>query len=178
MNKLSANSANRINNNAAVANLPLISLITLLFSLWIFLFVDIYIISKLGIILCVITALKFVDVLGRAIPIRELIVLLMLLQLVVAPVISYNYFGNESYYPMEVEEGVYIDYVLFGIVASIIGLYLKANPRKTNVTAIIDKIRMSRVKNNKLGISLIFIGFASFFILPFVPVAVQFFFLL
>jgi len=63
MNKLSANSANRINNNAAVANLPLISLITLLFSLWMFLFVDIYIISKLGIILCVITALKFVDVL-------------------------------------------------------------------------------------------------------------------
>ena len=178
MNKLSANSANRINNNAAVANLPLISLITLLFSLWIFLFVDIYIISKLGIILCVITALKFVDVLGRAIPIRELIVLLMLLQLVVAPVISYNYFGNESYYPMEVEEGVYIDYVLFGIVASIIGLYLKANPRKTNVTAIIDKIRMSRVKNNKLGISLIFIGFASFFILPIVPASVQFFFLL
>ncbi|HIA12451.1 MAG TPA: hypothetical protein EYN69_10335 [Flavobacteriales bacterium] len=163
---------------AANSNLPIIGLITIVFSFWIFLTIDMYVFSKLGIILSVIIALKFLDVLGRSIPMKELIVLLMLLQLIVTPVISYNYFGDESYYLMEVAENIYVDFVLLGIIAFIVGIYLKISPIQMDFNNLFDQINENKNKNGKIGITLILIGFASYFILPFVPPVFQFFVLL
>ncbi len=159
--------------NKIVSNNHMVVLLTMLLSGWI-LFTDIYIFSKLGFILFTVITLLFLNGLGRKIPIKELIVLIMLLQMVVSPIIVYNYLDNKVHYPMVVGEQYYVSYVFFCIVLFIIGLFLPLQRQKYNAQKTISDINKSASFNSKFGIVLIIFGLLAGAIVEYVPQAFKF----
>lgn len=145
----------------------------MLLSGWIF-FTDIYIYSKLGLILFTVITLLFLNGLGRKIPIMELIVLIMLMQMVVAPIIAYHYLENKLHYPMEVDEQQYMSYVFFCIVLFIVGLLIPLKKQKHTAASIISEVARSDSFNGKFGLSLILVGLISGSIVDIVPVTLRF----
>ena len=78
----------------------LAGVILLCLTVWVGGYSEVYFLSKVGIILCVLMSLLFVVRLGSTVPVRELIGFMLFLQLVLAPSLIYNYLDNETSYPM------------------------------------------------------------------------------
>ncbi|HIA37711.1 MAG TPA: hypothetical protein EYN89_13505, partial [Flavobacteriales bacterium] len=154
--------------NTIVSNNHMVVLLTMLLSGWV-IFTDIYIYSKLGLILFTVITLLFLNGLGRKIPIKELIVLIMLMQMVVSPIIVFDYLYNKVHYPMVVGEQYYISYVFFCIVLFIIGLFLPLHRQKPNILKTISNINESAPFNGKFGVVLIIFGLLAGTIVDYVP---------
>jgi len=155
------------------SNNHIVVLLTVLFSGWL-LFTDLYIYSKLGLILFVVVTLLFLNRLGHRIPIKELIVLIMLMQMVASPIIVYHYLDNKVLFPMDIDEQFYVSYVLFCIVLFMIGLFLPLIKQKTDSLSIISNIKKSQRFNGKFGLALIIIGLIAGTITDFIPATLQF----
>ena len=119
--------------------------------------------------------LRLLDLIGHGFPLRELIVSLMLVQLVVCPIIIYNYFDNEVMYAMELDESVYINFVIVFVAAFIFGLFFKL-PQKNNKTIkeIVNEINECKIENSKIGLALTVIGFLALFLTKYVPPSLSF----
>src|SRR3990172_6184433 len=137
------------------SNYPLIIIITLIFSAWVFFYTDIYIISKLGLILFALITMRFLDELGKSMPIKELIGLLTLAVMLVCPVLIYNYFDNNVQYSMDVDEDTYMDFVLMGTLLFLIAILIPLNRKKIEFTQLISNIGISEKHNGKIGIVLV-----------------------
>lgn len=104
--------------------------------------------------------LKFINELGTRISIKNIIVLLMVLQWLVGPILGYLYnYDIGSYYQMKVSKSVYFGYVLPATLAFMIGLYLKLRKEgyRPNFKSSVDHYQK--------GLILIILGF----IFEFVP---------
>ncbi|MBL4577481.1 MAG: hypothetical protein JKX74_03355 [Flavobacteriales bacterium] len=141
-------------------------------------FADLYIYSKLGLILFVFVALFFLDRMGKRIPIKELIAMIMLLQMIAVPAIVYNNLDNDVRYPMEIDEKEYMLFVFYSIVCFIAGLFIPLQKRKIDGKFIVENLRLSTIQNGRFGIGLIAIGFISGLAEPFIPGALKFLFFL
>ena len=156
------------------SNYGLIILLCLIFSAWVFSFTDLYITSKYGLVLFVLITLLFLDSLGKSIPIKELIGQLMLMQMLVCPVIVYNYFDNEMLYPMDVNEEVYLNFVFPAILFYLAGLFIPINKKKLDLYQIINNIEINKTVNSKIGVVLVLIGYSISLLNPFVPATLGF----
>jgi len=147
--------------------------LSLILSGWL-LFTDLYIYSKLGLILFVVVTLVFLNGLGKKVPIKELIILIMLMQMVASPIIVYYYLDNKVPFPMDVDEHFYVSYVFFCIVLFIIGLFFPIVKQKNIGPLLVSKLKMSERYNGKFGIILIVIGMVSGALVDFFPGSLQF----
>lgn len=112
---------------------------------------------------------------GKEIPIRELMVFILSLQMLISPLIAYHYFDNDMEFLMFVNEGTYILFILFYIIMFSIGLFI---PLAKNTTLGTQYKVLDSINNSKIGLFLIVFGFTSQFVSKFTPSSLQFVFYL
>ncbi|MBL4898762.1 MAG: hypothetical protein JKX76_03825, partial [Colwellia sp.] len=156
----------KINNSVLILQ-------TLVVSGWV-LSIDIYIISRLGIMFFVYVILRFLQNLGRELPMRELTLMIMLLQLLICPILVYHYFDNDVRYPMEIAEIPYVNYVFLAISLFALGLFVPLNLGELRTGVLIQNLKATTKSNGKFGMILIFVGYASTFVLKFIPSSLAF----
>lgn len=83
--------------------------------------------SSLGLAFSLYIFIDFVSKLGKTFPLKEFIVLIASLQWIVGAKISYSFGKAHHKYYMYVEEDVYMSYVVPGVLAMTIGLFIVRN---------------------------------------------------
>ena len=140
---------------------------------------DLLLLSILGIGFFVFVLLRFVDLIGKEFPIKELIITLMLLQMVVCPIITYNYFNNEVLYRMELGEESYLRFVLLSVSLFCLGLFVRLpNYNPILIKSSIGNLFSQSSNNSKIGVALIAFSFISTLISKYVPSYLAFVFYL
>ena len=119
-----------------------------------------YFSTSIGLSFSVYIIVDFVSKLGKTFPIKEFIVLIASLQWIIGAKISYSFGKTHHKYYMYVEEDVYMDYVVPGVIALTLGLFL------INTAMPINKIKKcfspeNKTRNTKIAYTLIAIGIIS-----------------
>lgn len=131
--------------------------------------------SIIGIGLFIFFGFTFFYKLGKGIPVRELIILIALIQWVIAPILSYHFFTKSEFYYMIIEEGKYMSFVIPATLALVIGLLFPLRkPVKLQELNYIENPEYYF----KRGRIIFIIGFISLIIGRFMPIALAYFFLL
>ncbi|MFN4234181.1 MAG: hypothetical protein ACK4IK_05185 [Bacteroidia bacterium] len=108
---------------------------------------------------------------GKEIPIKEILLVLLILQYFVAPSVVYNKFNNDVGdfgYEMKVDKEFYFSFLINSIIAISVGLYFPIFKTNIKTTELFNKI--NNLKDNfKIGILLLGIGFISHIFIPFFP---------
>lgn len=138
----------------------------------------IYPLTIFGLVLFIHQLVMFTVKLGKRIPIRELIAILSLIQLILAPFIDYHIFPNLTFYGMSINEADYMNFAVPANLFLIIGLNAFKWPEKINYDKLFHNIKLYLSGNAKLGISILITGFIAGILLNFVPVSFRFLFLL
>lgn len=110
------------------------------------------------------------------ITIKEILLILLILQYFIAPSVVYNKFNNDVGdfgYEMKIDKEAYFSFLLNNIIAFFIGLYIPIFNTQIDTPQIFNKIKTLN-NNFKIGINLIIISFLSHLILPFLPSALAF----
>ncbi len=131
--------------------------------------------SILGIVLFIHFSLKFYLNLGKTIEIRDLIIVIALLQWVIGPVLKYNLFPKDIFYFMAVPEAEYMSFAVPATIALIIGLFLPVFYKKLDSAFQLKKIE--QLLNHYPNIDLILIGTGLIFSVleDFLPQSIRFF---
>ncbi|MBL7892188.1 MAG: hypothetical protein JNL63_06135 [Bacteroidia bacterium] len=131
--------------------------------------------SIIGIGLFIFFGLAFFYKLGKGIPVRELIILIALIQWVIAPIVSYHFFTNSEFYYMIIDESRYMNFVIPATLGLVAGLMFPL--RKP-----IEHNEQGKTENPeyyfKRGRVIFGIGIVSLLIKPFMPVSLAYFILL
>lgn len=114
---------------------------------------------------------------GKEIPIKELMIVILSLQLLISPLIAYHYYNNEMEFEMYIEESVYILFVLIYILAFTIGLFLPVFKLKNETKFEVFKLEKED-NNGTIGTFLIVLGFIAYFLASFMPASLKFVFYL
>lgn len=119
-----------------------------------------YLSTSIGLAFSLFIVIDFITKLGKVFPIKEFILLIASLQWIVGAKISYSFGKTHHKYYMYVDENVYMDYVVPGVIALCIGLFL------INTSMPIKKIKElfseeNKKRNIKVAYTLIFIGLIS-----------------
>ena len=114
---------------------------------------------------------------GKEIPIKELMIVILSLQLLISPLIAYHYYNNQMEFEMYIEENVYILFVLMYIIAFSIGLFLPIFRLKNETKFEVFKLEKDD-NNGTIGLFLIVFGFITYFLAPFMPASLKFVFYL
>ncbi|MBI2270817.1 MAG: hypothetical protein HYU69_10755 [Bacteroidetes bacterium] len=131
--------------------------------------------SIIGLGLFIFFGLSFYYKLGRGIPVRELIILIALIQWVIAPILSYHFYTKSEFYYMIIDESRYMSFVIPATLALITGLLLPLRkPIKLQGENYIENPNYYF----KRGQAIFIIGLLAFLIKPFTPAALGYFFLL
>ena len=101
--------------------------ISLLYFFYCYLLKDYIFYSSIGLAFSLYIFIDFVSKLGKTFPIKEFIVLIAALQWIVGAKISYSFGKAHHKYYMYVEEDVYMSYVVSGVFAMAIGLFIIRN---------------------------------------------------
>ena len=132
--------------------------------------------SVIGIGVFINYCLSFFHKLGRTVPIRELIILIALLQWVVAPVASYHFFTTSEFYSMCISEERYMSFAVPATLAMIAGLLFPFSLGKEL------NQEEHQIENPeyffKRGRLLVIIGFFAILLSRFVPVSLRYLFVL
>ena len=83
---------------------------------------DLYYVSAMGAALFLFVFIKFLQNLGKYVEVRDLIGFLSILQWVVGPILAYNILPYDSLYWMDVPEKDYMNFVVSGCAALLIGM--------------------------------------------------------
>ena len=147
--------------------------------IWALIFTPIPIASVFGIGLFVIAVFRFLENLGRKIEIRDIIILMALLQWVIAPVIAYSMPESSlSFYFMAVDHTTYMNYVLPATLAFIAGLMIPVFRRAVDDGELLERnIELTR-NFPHLGLVFILIGISANLFDQFFPSALRFAFYL
>ncbi len=134
--------------------------------------------SAIGLGFFIFFSLKFFFELGYLIEVRDVIILIALLQWIIGPILSYRIVKDDIFYGMEIPESEYMAFVLPASIAFIFGLYLPLWQSKIRTTDILDKIRELLYKYRNLDLILIGIGTVSALLEDFMPQSLRFAFYL
>jgi len=121
---------------------------------------------------------KFYLELGEKIEIRDIIILIALLQWTIGPLLSYAYIKSDSFYYMVIPESEYMDYVFPASLLFIFGLYFPIGTKKINENEILAKIKDRLSNYPHLDLILIGSGLFSAWIKDSTPVSIRFAFYL
>lgn len=117
---------------------------------------------------------QLVTKLGSEIPIKELTSFVLILQMIIAPLITYQIYNNEIGFKMDIDEDLYINKVTPLVFAFIIGIYLPLSKKKPDIN-----ILFSETNQNKLityGWSFLLVGLFFNFTVRFFPLSLKFIF--
>lgn len=151
------------------------NLLTFIFSVFLISYTNLYYLSQAGLILSFYMLMRFIESLGKFFSIRELISVILLLQMIVSPVIIYNVFNNETLYPMDIAEETYITFTLISSCCFICGLFFPISGSKGKFYQIHQNIKEFNHHNEFFGFLLIGVGFAATFLGKFIQGPFQFF---
>lgn len=128
---------------------------------------------RISLFLFIIEFLRFI-LSKNILPIKEITSLLMVLQLLLAPAITYSIFHNISSYPMSVDDNVYFKFIIPSYLLFLVGLYL---PFRKNKIENPDKESLYSSKNFKIGIVLVSTSLLTLVIRSFINIPYYFAFI-
>lgn len=102
---------------------------------------------------------------GVILPVRSIFGVLMCLQMLFGPFLTYNWLNDISatFMVMKVDENVYFNYVLPAVICFLIGLNLKLSNKTPNAPGeVFDSSKIAQFINKKPKLPLIFIGVGFF----------------
>lgn len=134
---------------------------------------EVYYLSWIGIFFFAYIAYDFINQLGKAIPIRPLMLLIAFVQWVIAPFLSYHFFPNSQFYYMQIPEETYMSFIIPAILAFYIGLKIKLVFSDTDYVNLYYESENDEILK-KRGVFLYFIGVLAYIIAPFAPNALLF----
>lgn len=139
------------------------------------LFFDISLISAFNYFAFVYLFFLLLIKLGTEIPIRELTSFVLVMQMIIAPLITYQVYNNEFGFKMEVSEDVYINQATPLVFSFIIGIYLPIIKRKQiDINNLFFNV--NQVKLFNFGWYFLIFGLFSDAALTFLPMSLKFIF--
>jgi len=154
------------NNSKYVIALTITFLSLILFSLDIF--------SSIGIGLFLFFGTKLFFEIGEKIEIRDIMILLAILQWVIGPLLAYKIYPDDDFYYMAVDLEEYMGYVVPASLTFAIGLYLPLRKKTHTETKYLSDIKLFVFKNKNIDLILISIGIISELIIEIVPSSIRF----
>lgn len=155
--------------NRIVGFSALIFLTIFLFSIGLFFW------SSFGISLFLVLSLRFFYNLGKAVDIRDLIVVLSALQWIIGPYLAYYfYLPSENTYNMVTPENQYMSFVVPATFLFIVGLYIPFKMSRYNTVYTLKQISATVIKYKNLDLFFIVIGLFFNIIWAKMPGAIKF----
>ena len=115
--------------------------------------------SSVGISLFFVFALRFFYNLGKNFDLRDLIVLLSLLQWVIGPYLAYRYYISKyETYNMLIPENAYMSFVVPATIFFAVGLFIPFKKQRYNITYTLKSISDILLKYNNIDLIFIIIG--------------------
>lgn len=130
--------------------------------------------SSIGIGLFLFFGTKFFLEIGEKIEIRDIMILLAVLQWVIGPLLAYKIYPDDDFYYMAVEIEVYMGYVVPASLAFAVGLYLPIWKKKQSENEYLFEIKKFVHKNKNIDLILILIGIISELVIELVPSSIRF----
>ena len=131
--------------------------------------------SVLGAALFLYFSLSFYLKLGKTIEIRDLIIVIALLQWIIGPIIKYRLTQNDIIYYMGVPEKEYMSFVFPASLFYILGLYFPLFYKKIESKSQLNKIYSLLQKYPNIDLVLIFSGLALNLFTDYLPQSIRFF---
>lgn len=122
------------------------------------LFYDNLMVTNIGLAFSIYTFTDFINKLGKVFPIKEFIILIACIQWVIGAKISYSLGKMHHKYYMYVDEDVYMNYVVPGVIFMAIGLFIIQS--NINVKKITEQLKPTK-KNISIAYTLVFIGVSA-----------------
>ncbi len=110
----------------------------------------------------------FID-LGNKILIKEIFILIALIQWVIGPILSYAFVDEHDFYVMVITEDKYMSYVLPATFLFIVGLSLSKNKHRASEVFYLSKIKELIVKHKNIDLVLTLSGFLVIQLWRFAP---------
>ncbi|MFK5855760.1 MAG: hypothetical protein QM503_06490 [Bacteroidota bacterium] len=139
---------------------------------------NLYYVSAIGAALFLFVFIKFVQNLGEKVEVRDLIAFLSLLQWVVGPILAYNLLPYDELYWMDVPEEEYMNFVVSGCAALLIGMYLPVSNDRTLGVVELDRASEYLRENPYVGYIIAGGGLVTSFLSSYVPGSLGFLFFL
>jgi len=147
---------------------------TILTIILLFTFSDRHYLTIIGVGIFVFFSFKFFYELAHTIEIRDLMILIALLQWIVGPALAYSYNPDDMRYYMAVDEATYISFVLPACVCFIFGLHLPVWSKQIDEQSVIEKIRGLLKRYPDIDLILISGGIVFNLLIDFVPASLRF----
>ena len=113
--------------------------------------------------------------LGKNVPIKQLTLVIAIVQWGVAPFLSYHYFVDSEFYFMQIDEDQYMSFIFPAIISLFVGLFLPLfGKHSINLSKGVEFFKVNKEVMISRGKLLFVIGLASQFIHPFVPKIIAF----
>lgn len=103
--------------------------------------------------------LSLIYSLGTKIPLKEVVLFIMSVQLLLSPALDYEILGKYTYFHMKITEDRYYAFMLPAFVAFWIGLIFPLGRRKFNDAELVYLVKNYGASNRQLGMIFIIIGF-------------------
>lgn len=141
----------------------LLSLVGFILTLLLSLTVDLNWLISIGVFFTFYFFFRLINGLGSTIPIQELMSMLLLVQFVIAPLVTFRYFDNQATFIMYVYEDIYFGYAIPAVLFFILGLNIKIVKIQYSYKDAVGKIEKLLSNNSKKAYSLIIVGFLFLF---------------
>lgn len=130
--------------------------------------------SLMGVGLIMFFGIKLFFEVGKKIEIRDIIIVIAVIQWIIGPLLTYRFFPNSGIYYMAVNRELYMSFVVPATYAFIFGMYLPLRKNKPH-DFFLEKISEFMKINKNWDLILIFIGIVSKIGINYVPVSLKFF---
>lgn len=120
--------------------------------------------------------LRLVYISVNQIPIKEIFLLILIIQYFIAPSVVYNKFDNDVGdfgYEMKIYKEEYFYFIIGTIISVLIGLYIPLSRSKIESSKLFNRLASAK-DNFKIGLILLIIGFLSHLINPLLPSSLAF----
>lgn len=139
------------------------------------LFTPLSLYSAIGATLFAYFGMKFFNGLGTTVEVRDLMMVIALLQWFIGPILTYLYFQDDQFYNMVVPEKEYMSYVFPAALLFISGLYLPFWKKRRDEFELLGQVREKLKQEPNLDIYLIAIGSVATLAENYVPGFLKFF---
>ncbi len=113
--------------------------------------------------------------LGKNIPIKQLTLVIAIVQWGVAPFLSYHYYTNSEFYFMQIDEDQYMSFIFPAVIFLFLGLFLPLfGKHSIDLTKAIEFFRVNKETMISRGKLLFIVGLISQIITPFLPKVLAF----